>query len=101
MVASHDLHLLTGSYALDALPADEQADFEKHLSRCAACAEEVRGLRETTARLGVAGAPARGGEGAARRPAAGDAGAGARRRAADPAAATRQPRGHPLAGPAR
>ena len=55
-VQKHELHLLTGSYALDALPADEQADFEKHLSRCPACAEEVRGLRETTARLGIAAA---------------------------------------------
>jgi anti-sigma-K factor RskA len=54
MVASHDLHLLTGSYALDALPADEQADFEKHLARCPSCAEEVRGLRETAARLAMA-----------------------------------------------
>jgi anti-sigma-K factor RskA len=54
MVTSHDLHLLTGSYALDALPADEQADFEKHLARCPSCAEEVRGLRETAARLAMA-----------------------------------------------
>ncbi|HEY3881181.1 MAG TPA: anti-sigma factor [Trebonia sp.] len=54
MVQSHELHLLTGSYALDALPADEQADFEKHLTRCRSCAEEVRGLRETAARLGMA-----------------------------------------------
>ena len=47
----HELHLLTGSYALDALTGDEQADFEEHLDRCPACAEEVRGLRETAARL--------------------------------------------------
>lgn len=54
MVASHELHLLTGSYALDALPDDEQADFEKHLARCPSCADEVRGLRETAARLAMA-----------------------------------------------
>jgi anti-sigma-K factor RskA len=57
-VQRHELHLLTGSYALDALPADEQAEFERHLSRCPACTEEVRGLRETTARLGMAAAAA-------------------------------------------
>jgi anti-sigma-K factor RskA len=52
----HELHLLTGSYALDALPADEQAEFERHLTRCPSCAEEVRGLRETAARLALAAA---------------------------------------------
>ena len=46
--------MLTGSYALDALTADEQADFEKHLAQCPSCAEEVRGLRETAARLAMA-----------------------------------------------
>ena len=50
----HELHLLTGSYALDALTDDEQADFEKHLARCPSCAEEVRGLREAAARLAMA-----------------------------------------------
>ena len=50
----HELHLLSGSYALDALPDDEQADFEKHLARCPSCADEVRGLRETAARMAMA-----------------------------------------------
>ena len=50
----HELHLLTGSYALDALTGDERAEFEKHLERCPSCAEEVRGLRETAARLALA-----------------------------------------------
>jgi anti-sigma-K factor RskA len=50
----HELHLLTGSYALDALTEGEQADFEKHLERCPSCADEVRGLRETAARLALA-----------------------------------------------
>jgi len=54
MVASHELHLLTGGYAIDALPDDERAEFEKHLGRCPSCAEEVRGLRETAARLALA-----------------------------------------------
>jgi anti-sigma-K factor RskA len=52
-VQSHELHLLTGAYAVDALTGDELADFEKHLPRCASCTEEVRGLRETAARLGM------------------------------------------------
>jgi anti-sigma-K factor RskA len=50
----HEMHLLTGSYALDALPAAERAAFRKHLAQCAPCADEVRGLRETAARLAMA-----------------------------------------------
>ena len=53
-VQSHDLHLLTGAYAVDALTGDELDDFEQHLKQCPSCAEEVRGLRETAARLGIA-----------------------------------------------
>jgi anti-sigma-K factor RskA len=53
-VQSHELHLLTGAYAVDALTGDELAAFERHLEQCAPCANEVRGLRETTARLGMA-----------------------------------------------
>jgi hypothetical protein len=53
-VQRHELHLLTGSYALDALTGKEQAEYEKHLARCPSCAEEVRGLRETAARLAMA-----------------------------------------------
>jgi anti-sigma-K factor RskA len=50
----HELHLLTGGYAVDALTDAERAEFEKHLDRCPACAEEVRGLRETAAKLALA-----------------------------------------------
>jgi anti-sigma-K factor RskA len=53
-VQGHDLHLLTGAYAADAMTGAELAEFERHLERCSSCAEEVRGLRETTARLGMA-----------------------------------------------
>jgi anti-sigma-K factor RskA len=53
-VQSHDLHLLTGVYAVDALTGVELDEFEKHLEQCPTCAEEVRGLRETAARLGLA-----------------------------------------------
>jgi anti-sigma-K factor RskA len=53
-VQSHDLHLLTGAYAVDALTGDELDEFERHLEQCPTCAEEVSGLRETAARLGLA-----------------------------------------------
>jgi hypothetical protein len=49
-----ELHVLTGSYALDALTAQEREDFERHLHRCPSCDAEVRGLRETAARLAMA-----------------------------------------------
>ncbi|MEO3860350.1 anti-sigma factor [Acrocarpospora sp. B8E8] len=54
-----DLHTLSGAYALNALPHRDQGLFEEHLARCEACADEVRGLRETVARLaaGVAEPP--------------------------------------------
>jgi anti-sigma-K factor RskA len=48
-----DLHTLTGSYAVDALPPDELDEFERHLTHCGSCASEVRGLRETAARLAL------------------------------------------------
>jgi anti-sigma-K factor RskA len=47
-------HVLTGSYALDALGAAEREAFERHLDHCASCDAEVRGLRETAARLAMA-----------------------------------------------
>jgi hypothetical protein len=49
-----DMHMLTGSYALDAITESELEDFERHLRTCAVCADEVRGLRETAARLALA-----------------------------------------------
>ncbi len=51
-----DLHTLTGCYAVDALPADELDEFERHLTHCGSCAAEVRGLRETAARLALVAA---------------------------------------------
>jgi anti-sigma-K factor RskA len=48
------MHILTGSYALDALTGPELEEFERHLRDCAICADEVRGLRETAARLAMA-----------------------------------------------
>ena len=49
-----ELHTLAGAYALDAVPEADRARFERHLAGCDACAQEIAGLRETTARLGVA-----------------------------------------------
>lgn len=54
-----EVHALAGAYALDALPRDEQAFFERHLAACDACRQEVAELQETAARLaaGVATPP--------------------------------------------
>jgi anti-sigma-K factor RskA len=49
-----DLHTLAGAYALDALPEDDRARFEEHLAGCEVCPQEIRGLREASAQLGVA-----------------------------------------------
>lgn len=48
-----DVHALAGAYALDALPDDEARFFEDHLTFCAACRDEVAGLRATASRLGA------------------------------------------------
>ena len=49
-------HVLTGGYALDALSGPEREAFEHHLRGCASCQAEVRGLRETAARLALSAA---------------------------------------------
>ena len=51
---SADLHTLTGAYAAHALSDTERLAFERHLDACPACAQEVRELTETAARLGAA-----------------------------------------------
>ena len=53
-ILADDWHVLTGSYALDALPDFERAEFERHLQHCPSCDAEIRGLRETAARLAMA-----------------------------------------------
>lgn len=53
---SDDVHTLAAPYALDALPAEEQAFFERHLTVCHSCLQEVAQLRETAAALGEASA---------------------------------------------
>jgi anti-sigma-K factor RskA len=49
-------HTLAGAYALYALDGPDEARFERHLERCRQCAEEIRGLREATARMAAAAA---------------------------------------------
>jgi anti-sigma-K factor RskA len=49
-----DLHVLTGSYVLEAVSDTEREEFERHLQNCPSCEAEVRGLRETAARLALA-----------------------------------------------
>lgn len=51
-----DIHALTGAYALDAVSGDERAEFERHIAECESCAQEVRELRDTATRLGLAAA---------------------------------------------
>ena len=53
-VMRDDLHVLSGGYVLDALSETERDSFERHLQHCPLCQDEVRGLRETAARLGLA-----------------------------------------------
>jgi anti-sigma-K factor RskA len=50
------LHTLVGAYVMDAVPDADRAAFERHLTGCEPCREEVRGLREATARLATASA---------------------------------------------
>ncbi len=51
----HDMHSLSGAYALDALEAGAERDrFARHMSRCQSCASEVRGFREVATALAFA-----------------------------------------------
>jgi anti-sigma-K factor RskA len=58
MARRPDVHTLAGPYALNALPPRDRQRFERHLDSCEACAQEVRGLQETAARLAAATAVA-------------------------------------------
>jgi anti-sigma-K factor RskA len=56
-ILRHDLHSLSGAYALDALEAEAERDrFVRHLSRCQSCASEVRGFREVATAMAFAAA---------------------------------------------
>jgi anti-sigma-K factor RskA len=53
----HDLHSLSGAYALDALEGGAERDrFTRHMSRCQSCASEVRGFHEVATALAFAAA---------------------------------------------
>ncbi|MFE0383196.1 anti-sigma factor domain-containing protein [Streptomyces bungoensis] len=47
---------MTGAYVLHALPEEERAAFERHLTGCEPCARETAELSATAARLGLAAA---------------------------------------------
>jgi anti-sigma-K factor RskA len=48
---AHEIHALSGAYAVDALDAEEKALFEAHLAACSACRAEVADLQEATASM--------------------------------------------------
>lgn len=51
----NDVHALSGVWALDILePGAEHDRFSRHLRRCQACQDEVRGLQEVATSLGFA-----------------------------------------------
>jgi anti-sigma-K factor RskA len=51
----HDMHSLSGAYALDALEGGAERDrFTRHMNRCQSCASEVRGFREVATALAFA-----------------------------------------------
>jgi anti-sigma-K factor RskA len=51
-VNPHEIHALSGAYAVDALDPAEREQFEQHLASCAECRAEVASLREATTLLG-------------------------------------------------
>ena len=54
-----DVHALTAAYALHALDAEEEREFEEHLRGCDRCREELAELSETASALAYAvGGPA-------------------------------------------
>jgi anti-sigma factor RsiW len=55
-MSDHDLHMLTGAYAADALDGEERDTFRRHLETCAVCRQEVAELTATAARLALAAA---------------------------------------------
>ncbi|MBT2490762.1 anti-sigma factor [Streptomyces sp. ISL-96] len=57
-MSDEHVHVLTGAYALNAVGDEERETIERHVQDCMACAEEVRELTATAARLGTAVAAA-------------------------------------------
>lgn len=54
MTGDHELHALAGPYVMDAVTPEERSSFAGHLADCAQCRDDVREMREATARLGMA-----------------------------------------------
>ena len=50
-----DAHDLTAAYALDALAPDEAEAYERHLSQCEECREQLAELTETATGLAFSG----------------------------------------------
>lgn len=51
-MSTHDIHALSGAYAVDALDDVERAQFQQHLAVCPECRDEVASLREAATLLG-------------------------------------------------
>jgi anti-sigma factor RsiW len=49
-----DIHALTGACALDAVSETERVEFERHLTWCERCQDEIHGFRATATRLAEA-----------------------------------------------
>lgn len=47
-MTAHEIHALSGAYAVDALDDLERARFEEHLAACAECRAEVTSLQDAT-----------------------------------------------------
>jgi len=47
-MTAHEIHALSGAYAVDALDDLERARFEEHLAACADCQAEVTSLQDAT-----------------------------------------------------
>ena len=54
MTGDHEPHTLAGPYVMDAVTPQERSSFARHLADCAQCRDDVREMREATARLGMA-----------------------------------------------
>lgn len=50
-MTAHEIHALSGAYAMDALDDLERARFEAHLAACAECQAEVASLQDAAATL--------------------------------------------------
>ncbi|MFL6108184.1 MAG: anti-sigma factor domain-containing protein [Marmoricola sp.] len=48
-MTAHEIHALSGAYAVDALDDVERARFEEHLAACAECRAEVASLKDAAA----------------------------------------------------